>query len=263
MTTLPPIIAAIVLLFASSASFSAYAGLPGVSGAISPDWDWGWLLLALAAAGWLLFWLFAWRGQAATSGRVSAPRPVSPAAFDGNARRAAGSEPGKSGRDSSFWTPLDQSTTVTVEELDDVEEEAEVFLLLGRLDMAIGVLRHHLEADADAPAHVWMTLLDVLHSQGLRLEFEKLAAKIQEKFNVALPSWEDANKRSGELSGLEHFPHLLDKIVAHWHDPHCLDFLHTLVQKDRKGERNGFHQEAFRDVLLLIAMLDYKANFPA
>lgn len=262
MTILPPIIATTALLPILSASFSAYAGLSGAPGAVSAEWDWGWLLLALAAAGWLLFWFFAWRGQGATSGRISAPRPVSPMVPDGQARRAGG-DPVKPGRDSSFWTPLDQSTTVTVEELDDVEEEAEVFLLLGRLDMAIGVLRHHLEADADAPAHVWMTLLDVLHSQGLRLEFEKLAAKIQEKFNVALPSWEDANKRSGELSGLEHFPHLLDKIVAHWHDPHCLDFLHTLVQKDRKGERNGFHQEAFRDVLLLIGLLDYKASFPA
>lgn len=261
MTISVPIVAAIALLPALAASASVHAAVPGDLLSVPSELDWSWVLLGVAAAALLLFWLFSWRGQGAASARVSAPRAVSPAGLDGGSLRRTANDAG--GQGASFWIPLEQSTTVTVEELDDVEEEAEVFLLLGRMDMAIGVLRHHIEADAEAPAHVWMTLLDVLHSQGLRLEFEKLAGKIQEKFNVALPTWEDANRRSGELSGLEHFPHLLDNIVARWHDPHCLTFLHTLVEKDRKGERNGFHQEAFRDVLLLISLLDYKAALPA
>jgi hypothetical protein len=160
--------------------------------------------------------------------------------------------------EAKYWRPLDQATTATVDELSSVEEEAEVFLLLGRMDMAIGVLRHHVEANDAAPAHVWMSLLDVLHAQGLRQEFEKLAPEIRERFNVALPTWGDANARSNELTGLEHFPHLFAKITAHWNSPDCLDYLRSLAQDNRNSERGGFHQEAFRELLILIGVLESK-----
>ena len=149
---------------------------------------------------------------------------------------------------------LGQAATVAVDEMSCVEEEAEVFLLLGRMDMAIGVLRHHVEANDAAPAHVWMSLLDVLHAQGLRQEFEKLAPEIRERFNVALPTWEDANARSNELTGLEHFPHLFAKITAHWNSPDCLDYLRSLTHDNRNGVRGDFHLEAFRELLMLVGV---------
>jgi len=101
-----------------------------------------------------------------------------------------------------------------------------------------------------------MCLLDVLHTQGLRQEFEKLAAEIRERFNVALPTWEGANARSHELTGLEHFPHLFAKITSHWNDPDCLEYLHSLIQDNRNGERGGFHLDAFRELLMLIGVLE-------
>ncbi len=229
--------------------------------------DWGvlaWALLGGAGAGSLLYWLFFRRRSVAAAMSIKAPRPVSPASHSRKTPDHTKAETG-SGEDqlSGYWTPLDQTTTVTVEEMESVEEEAEVFLLLGRIDMAIGVLRHHIESSDDATPHVWMALLDVLHGQGLRGEFEKLAAEIKTNFNVALPTWEGANERSSELSGLEHLPHLLAKIISHWQDPSCPDYLHSLIQDDRKGERAGFHQEAFRELLLLISILEFRAKLAA
>jgi len=213
------------------------------------------LLLGGAGLGLVFFWL----------GRRSKPSPVPldkarrvvPVLRVQQERLAASSEEGK------HWVPLDQATTVTVDELSSVEEEAEVFLLLGRMDMAIGVLRHHVEANDAAPARVWMSLLDVLHAQGLRQEFEKLAAEIRERFNVALPSWESANARSNVLTGLEHFPHLFAKITSHWSSPDCLDYLHSLTQDNRNGERGGFHLEAFRELLMLIGVLENREKMAA
>lgn len=213
-----------------------------------------WLLLGGAGLGLMFFWLGR-RSRVPTEPLVDMPRRVVPAPSEAHNGGAVSSEAVK------YWIPLDQDTTVTVDELSSVEEEAEVFLLLGRMDMAIGVLRHHVEANEAAPAHVWMSLLDVLHAQGLRQEFEKLAPEIRGRFNVALPTWEDANARSNELTGLEHFPHLFAKITSHWNSPDyldCLDYLHSLTQDNRNGERGGLHLEAFRELLILIGVLEIK-----
>lgn len=211
--------------------------------------DMSWMLLAGGVGlGLVFFWLR--RRSKPSPVPLDMPRRVIPAPRVSHVGGAASSA------DARYWVPLDQATTVTVDELSSVEEEAEVFLLLGRMDMAIGVLRHYVEAHDAAPAHVWMSLLDVLHAQGLRQEFEKLAAEIRERFNVALPTWEGANAHSNELTGLEHFPHLFAKITAHWNSPDCLDYVRGLIQDNRNGERSGFHLEAFRELLMLIGVLE-------
>lgn len=214
-----------------------------------------WLLLGAAGLGLGLFWLGRRSGATALS-PVASPRIVHPQARTGMAPSQAGSANAGHEPETRFWTSLDQATTVTVDELTSVEEEAEVFLLLGRMDMAIGVLRHHIESHDDVPAQIWMSLLDVLHAQGLRQEFEKLAAETRERFNVALPTWEGANARSSELTGLEHFPHLLARIISRWHDEDSLAYLRSLTQDNRNGERGGFHLEAFRELLMLISVLE-------
>lgn len=214
-----------------------------------------WLLLGAAGLGLGLFWLG--RRSAATAlSPVVLPRIAHPQARAGVAPNQAGDTNSGQEPETRFWTSLDQATTVTVDELASVEEEAEVFLLLGRMDMAIGVLRHRIESHDDAPAQIWMSLLDILHAQGLRQEFEKLAVDIRERFNVALPTWAGANARSSELTGLEHFPHLLARITSRWRDEGGLAYLHSLTQDNRNGERGGFHLEAFRELLMLIGVLE-------
>jgi hypothetical protein len=161
---------------------------------------------------------------------------------------------------SPCWTSLEETTTVMVEEMASAEEEAEVFLLLGRADMAIGVLRHHIEAHRNTSPHVWMALLDIFHAQGMLGEFEKLAAEIKTRFNISKPTWENADKLNLKLSELEHLPHVLGKIISQWHDASCHSHLYSLIQDDRKGERAGFQQAVFREILFLISILEFKAK---
>jgi len=243
---------------ASASAAEGHAALPGYFQPKSPSANTPpaetqsdgmfWMLLGGAGLGLVFFWLG--RRSKLSPAPLDMPRRVTPVPRVPHDSGAANSE------EARYWVPLDQATTVTVDELSSVEEEAEVFLLLGRMDMAIGVLRHHVEANDAAPARVWMSLLDVLHAQGLRQEFEKLAAEIRERFNVAQPTWEGANARSNELTGLEHFPHLFAKITERWNSPDCLDYLHGLTQDNRNGERSGFHLDAFRELLMLIGVLE-------
>ncbi|BCB26867.1 hypothetical protein SKTS_17530 [Sulfurimicrobium lacus] len=159
-------------------------------------------------------------------------------------------------RTAQYWLDLDEATTVTVEEMSCIEEEAEVFLMMGRPDMAIKLLRDYLEAEPDCKANAWFKLLDIYHVQELREPFNHLAKEIKTRFNVALPTWE-ANRAVAQLRyGLEHFPNLLSKISQHWNDPSGLEILHELMRENRQGERMGFHEEAFRDMLLLSDVLE-------
>lgn len=155
-----------------------------------------------------------------------------------------------------YWVGLDEATTVTVEELSRIEEEAEVFLMMGRPDVAIKVLRDHLDAEPSCKAYVWFKLLDIYHVQGMREAFERLAQEMKTRFNVALPTWDASSAEAESRQGLEHFPSLLAKIVQNWNAPSGLEYLQGLMQDNRQGERTGFHEEAFRDMLLLCDVLE-------
>ncbi len=217
-----------------------------------PEWDSNQmlgLLVALVGIGWLFFRFGRSRGVASIAGAL---RQIAPMPCSGDKTRAP--VKASAARKSAFFGPA----AIEVDVLGSVEEEAEVFLLLGRMDLAIGVLRHYIESSGDAPAHAWISLLDILHVQGLRLEFEKLALEIRSRFNIALPTWEMANARSNGMASLEHFPHLFAKITGQWRAPQCVGYLHSLLQDNRDGDRSGFHMEAFRELLFLINLLEQK-----
>jgi len=170
---------------------------------------------------------------------------------------ASGLKPAHS---TEYWVGLDAATTVTVEELSRIEEEAEVFLMMGRPDVAIKVLRDYLNVEPDCKAYVWFKLLDIYHVQDMREPFDGLAQEIRTRFNVALPTWDTSRAEAELRHGLEHFPNLLAKISLCWNDPSGLDYLQGLMQDNRQGGRTGFHEDAFRDLLLLFDVLEAKMN---
>jgi len=215
-----------------------------------------WGLLGLLVAGWILFWPR--RRDVASAKIIDTSRPRS---LERRAGEAHADTELQRTYESRYWTPLEQTSTV-VKEMDSIEEEVEVFLLTGRMDMATVALRQHVDANANVPAHVWMTLLDLLQAQGMRQEFDKLAAEIKSRFNVVLPDWEEGTIRSGDLPGLERVPHVLHRITGQWNAPGCLAGLRSLTLDGRKGKRTGFHQEAFRELLMLIGVLEWKAKLP-
>lgn len=160
----------------------------------------------------------------------------------------------------SSWIDLDEATTVTVGELSNIEEEAEAFFMMGRPDVAIRVLRDYLDYEPESRIPVWFKLLDIYHGQGMRGKFENLAQEIRTRFNVTLPTWEDSSARAESRYGLEHFPNLLERIAQHWNDSSGLTFMQELMRDNRHGERSGFHEEAFRDMLMLYEVLEIKLS---
>jgi hypothetical protein len=196
------------------------------------------------------------RKTVAPAGALKMPAEVNPAT---NGEVSGGkSAGGNAAHSRENWIGLDEATTVTVEELTCIEEEAEVFLMAGRPDVAIKVCRDYLDAEPDSKPNVWFKLLDIYHVQNMRAPFDCLAQEIRTRFNVALPTWEESIAEAELRHGLEHFPSLLANVVQHWNKPSGLEYLRGLMRDNRHGERLGFHEEAFRDLLMLSEVLEVK-----
>ena len=214
------------------------------------------LFWMLVGGGIVAALMFPSRKAVPPPGALQMPAEVNPP-IDGEA--SAGKPAGGNEVHSpDYWIGLDEATTVTVEELTSIEEEAEVFLMAGRPDVAIKVCRDYLDTESDSKPNVWFQLLDLYHVQEMREPFDCLAQEIRTRFNVALPTWEASEAEAELRHGLEHFPSLLVNIVQYWNKPYGLEYLRGLMRDNRHGGRLGFHEEAFRDLLMLSEVLEAK-----
>lgn len=183
----------------------------------------------------------------AVSGRQGAPAPQTEAP-----------EP-----DMMSWVSLDETTTVTVEEISSIEEEVDLILMLGRPDTAIQMLQSRIESEKKSEKcdpMAWFKLLDIYYNQNMRDHFSRLALEIRDHFNVELPTWQSRTELASMRRGLEHFPGILKKIRDNWNRPLIRDYLRNLMQDNRQGARHGFQEDAFRDILLLAEICDELAR---
>lgn len=228
--------------------------------------DWNsliWMLIGALGWGVVSFWLGRRSGRRVDAPSIAAPRPVS-------VKPADDSESGGSDKDakaqeinenfSDYLTPLDETTTVTVEELSSVVEQVDLFLLLGRHEVAISMLLARIRTEGDNDPRTWFKLLDIYHAREDRFNFEKLANDIRVRFNVALPTWEACSIEAEGRHGLEHFPHLLARISDCWGTSSSLSYLQSLMKDNRSGERSGFSEDAFREVMFLIGIVEQKSD---
>lgn len=220
-----------------------------------------WMLIG--ALGWavILFLLDKRPGHRINPAPIVAPRTVAEKPV-GRAEEAESRKDAPNENFSEYLTSLDEDTTVTVEELSGITEQIDLFLLLGRHEVAISMLLSRIETENESDPRIWFKLLDIYHARGDRVSFEKLASDIRRRFNVALPTWEDSTLQSEGRYGLEHFPHLLDKISDCWGTSSSLGYLQSLIKDNRSGERSGFSEDAFRDVMFLIGILEQTTDQP-
>lgn len=197
------------------------------------------------------------RTSNSTSSRLSSSTRAVSGLQGGQAPQTEAPEPDLS------WVSLDETTTVTVEEINSIEEEVDLVLMLGRPDTAIQMLLGRIESEKKAEKcdpMVWFKLLDIYYNQDMREHFSRLALEIRDHFNVELPTWQSRTELASMRRGLEHFPGILKKIRDNWNRPSIRDYLRNLMQDNRSGARHGFQEDAFRDILLLSEICDELAR---
>jgi len=140
---------------------------------------------------------------------------------------------------------------VSVEELLDLEQQADFFIALGQEDAAIDLLMSHLRSTGGLSPLPYTKLLEIYRRQGDRDAFERIRARFNRRFNAYAPDWE-----AGPLSGraLEEYPRAVQELQARWIEP--LDAMAVLeamlFRKDAALQL--FDLPAYKDVLLLYAI---------
>lgn len=141
---------------------------------------------------------------------------------------------------------------VSVEELIDLEQQAEFFLVLGQEDSAIEVLESYIGNTSAVSPMPFLKLLEIYRNLGMRADYERTRMNFNLQFNAHAPLW-DADPSHGHA--LKDYPGVLERVQALWPYPDkALEVLErSLMRQD--AESYTFDLPAYRELLLLYSVL--------
>lgn len=175
-------------------------------------------------------------------------------------------------------------TGTTVDEhyaLNPVLELADIMLSFGRVKGAAQALQDYIDQNPDEALQPWIRLMDVYRMAGMRNEFERVAADLNQHFNVEIQLW---NEVPGEASAdveavvpaeplpiqwpdgarkarsIEEMEHVLARILATWPSQACADYLNELLRDNRGGLRTGLSLPVVAEIMFLIELQQAVAN---
>lgn len=106
-------------------------------------------------------------------------------------------------------------------------------------------------------ARPWLGLLQTYRIYGRRTEFEIIACRLREEFNLQLVRWDGDDPPPAGEEGLwsEQYSHILERLVTAWGSEACVIYLEGLLAGNRKGTRAGFPLAVFDDLLMLYGVV--------
>lgn len=148
---------------------------------------------------------------------------------------------------------------VTIEELIDLEQQAEFFVVLGQDEAAIDLLMEHLRSTGGGSPLPYLKLLEIYRRRGDREAYERTRQRFNHRFNAYAPEW-GADLASGR--SLDDYPGVVPRLQQVWPRPlDAMAELEALLFRKSRGEL--FDLPAYREVLLLYSLardlLDRKA----
>ncbi len=140
---------------------------------------------------------------------------------------------------------------VAVEELLDLEQQADFFIALGQEEAAVELLMSHLRSTKGMSPLPYTQWLEIYRRRGDREAYERIRSRFNRQFNAHAPDWEDG---PGKGRNLEDYPAIVERLQAHWAMPaESMKALESmLIRRDDNAEL--FDLPAYRDVLMLYAL---------
>ncbi len=154
----------------------------------------------------------------------------------------------------------EQDSALLIEEFDSVVEEAKILISMGRPAQAISVLLDHIGAQPKTSLHAWLYLLDVYRSQEQKEEFIALAKRLHTAFNVMTPQWEETRAAMVVATSIEEFPHIVSQLTEAWTSGKAGEYLASLLEDNREGERAGFSLEVLQEIMLLQSVWELRQS---
>ena len=152
--------------------------------------------------------------------------------------------------------------TVNVEELFDLQQQAEFFVSLGQHEQAIELLRQHIYTNSSTSGIAYLDLLKIYHDLDRRSEYEHLREEFNQSFNAKVPPFD----KFGQLQrrGLERYPSAMARIEALWKSPRILAILQeSIFRRPEAGDAECFDLEAYRELLMLFSIAKEVSGMPS
>jgi hypothetical protein len=141
---------------------------------------------------------------------------------------------------------------LSVEELIDLEQQAEFFIVLGQDDAAIDLLMGHLRNTGGSSPLPYLKLLEIYRRRGERETYERTRERFNRRFNAYAPEWESDPQQG--LS-LEDYPEVIVKLQTLWDTPaRVIEYLDAaLFRRDESADT--FDVPAYRELVLLYSVV--------
>lgn len=182
---------------------------------------------------------------------AAAVKPATPEAAPGAAASAAASSMTTTRPVSLRSEAQDAAREITVEELIDLEQQAEFFVVLGQEDAAVELLESHVQTTAGASPLPYLKLLEIYQRLGKRDDYERIRSTFNSRFNAYAPAWESDLQQGHSL---EDYPGVIDRLQSLWTMPaKTMELLQvSLTRAD--GSEETFDLPAYRELLFLYAV---------
>lgn len=140
---------------------------------------------------------------------------------------------------------------VTVEELIDLEQQADFFVVLGQDDAAIDLLMGHVQGTGGASPLPYLKLLELHRRRDEQAAYDLVRERFNRRFGAFAPEWDD---QSGHDRSLEDYPAVVERLQRLWPTPTpAMDALSALLFQ-REPLAQTFDLPAYGELLFLYSL---------
>ncbi len=140
---------------------------------------------------------------------------------------------------------------LSVEELIDLEQQAEFFVVLGQDEAAIDLLMGHVRNTGGISPLPYLKLLEIYKRRGDRSAYERIRERFNRRFNAYAPEW-DADLQHGK--SLEDYPRTMVKLEGLWGFPQrVMEVLDAMLFRRDESEE-AYDLPAYRELLFLYSV---------
>lgn len=140
---------------------------------------------------------------------------------------------------------------VSAEEMLDLDQQVDFFMVLGQQQAAIGLLLGHVRATGGVSALPYFKLLEIYREQGDEDAYERTRERFNERFNANAPDWQGDLLAGRDLTD---YPIVIARLQRAWAVPlRASAEIEALLL--RRTELEPFDLPAFHDLVTLHALL--------
>ncbi len=142
----------------------------------------------------------------------------------------------------------------------DPRQHADFLVSLGQTEVAIEILNSAIHDDEKINPMLYLDLLKIYHSMGMRDDFRVLSDRFGQLFKARVPDYAGFRSEGKDLTSYEE---VVAQISFYWFSAQVVDVINTFIYADPSAENEEIVDlQAFRDLLLLRAVAQSQSDSP-